>query len=143
MRIKFALTILILFAIGSPIYAGTEDEVLDVKGKAVVFFGPTGKEYDSLSENDQNEWNEVLSDFYHYRDQAIPYLESNKIKPIITASTKIKIQAGTNTRTFTRKKFKHIVGYILTDGNKKPKVVEGVGTDMDLILDFKEYFKLK
>jgi len=51
--------------------------------------------------------------------------------------------AGANTHTYVRKKFKHIVGYILTDGNKAPKVVEGVATDIDLINDFKKYFKLK
>jgi len=142
MKIKFVLTILILLTIGS-IANGSSTDVLDVKGKAVVFFGPTEREYNSLTENYKNEWSEVLSDFYHYRDKTIPYLESNKIKPIVTANTKIIIHTGTNARTFVRKNFKHIVGYILTDGNKKPKVVEGVGTDMDLINDFKEYFGLK
>ncbi len=144
MKIKFALTILILLTIGSPSYGGAKNDVLDVKGKAVVFFGPTEKEYNSLSENDKNEWNEVLSDFYHYRDKTIPFLQSNNIKPIITADMNIKIHlAGGDSRTYVRKKFKHIVGYILTDGTKEPKVVLGVGTDMDLINDFKEYFKLK
>ncbi len=143
MRVKFALAILILSMIGNLSFGGSNNEILDVKGKAVVFFGPTEKEYDSLSENEQNEWNEVLSDFYHYRDEAIPYLESNKIKPIITANKEIRIQTGTNSRTYARKKFKHIVGYILTDGKKEPKIVQGVGTDIDLINDFKEYFKIK
>jgi hypothetical protein len=143
MKIKFALIIFIVLALGSPSHAGAEDKVLDVRGKAVVFFGPTQKEYKSLSENEQNEWNEVLSDFYHYRDKTIPYLESNRIKPIITADAKIMIHTGANVRTFARKNFKHIVGYILTDGNNEPKVVEGVGTDLDLINDFKIYFKLE
>ena len=143
MKNIFTLTILILLTIGSASYGGSKDDVLNIEGKAVVFFGPTKQEYNSLSENDKNEWSEVLSDFYHYRDETIPYLESNKIKPIISSNATIKIRAGANTRTYARKKFKHIVGYILTDGNKEPKVVEGVGTDMDLINDFKEYFKLK
>jgi hypothetical protein len=86
----------------------------------------------------------VLSDFDHYRDKTIPFLESNNIKPIITANMNIKIHlAGANSRDYVRKKFKHIVGYILTDGNKEPKVVLGVGTDKDLINDFKKYFKFK
>lgn len=143
MKIKLALTILILLAMGSPSFARAKDTVVEVKGKAVVFFGPTEQEYKSLSANEQNEWNELLSDFYHYRDNTIPFLESHKIKPIITSNTKIIIQTGANTRTYARKKFKHIVGYILADGNKEPKVVEGVGTDIDLISDFKEYFKIK
>lgn len=144
MKIKVALAILVLLIIGNPSYGASKNVVLDVKGKAVVFFGPTEKEYNALSENEKNEWNEVLSDFYHYRDKTISFLESNNIKPIITADMNIKIHLkGGKSRTYVRKDFKHIVGYILTDGNKEPKVVLGVGTDMDLINDFKEYFKLK
>ncbi len=143
MKIKLASTVLILLAVGCPSFARAEDKVIEVKGKAVVFFGPTEQEYNALSENDKNEWSEVLSDFYHYRDKAIPYLESHKIKPIITAVSKITIQVGSNRRTYARKQFKHIVGYILTDGTNEPKVVEGVGTDIDLINDFNQYFKIK
>ncbi len=128
---------------GSVSFAEVEDKVVEVKGKAVVFYGPTEKEYESLSENGQYELNEVLSDFYYYRDKAIPYLESNKIKAIITSDMKIKIQVGSNARTYERKKFKHIVGYILTDGSKEPQVEQGVGTDTDLINDFNKYFNLK
>ncbi len=143
MRLKLASAILILLTVGSPSFATAGDKVVEVKGKAVVFFGPTEQEYNSLSENERNEWSEVLSDFYHYRDKTIPYLESHKIKLVITAMSKITIQVGSNTRTYTRKKFKHIVGYILTDGTNEPKVVEGVGTDIDLINDFSHYFKIK
>jgi len=122
---------------------GRSTDVLDVKGKAVVFFGPTEREYSSLTENEKNEWSEVLSDFYHYRDKTVPFFESNKIKPFVAANTKIIIHNWRNARTFARKNFKHIVGYILTDGNKKPIVVEGAGADLYLINDFKEYFELK
>ncbi len=55
MKIKIALTILILMMVGDLSYGGARDGVLDVKGKAVVFFGPAQKEYDSLSKNDKNE----------------------------------------------------------------------------------------
>lgn len=65
MKIKLALTVLILLAVGSPSFARAEDKAIEVKGKAVVFFGPTKQEYNSLSENEQNEWSEILSDFYH------------------------------------------------------------------------------
>jgi hypothetical protein len=142
---KIALIILILLVMGSLSHAGTKDEVLDVKGKAVVFFGPTEKEYNSLSEKERNELNEVLSDFYHYRDSLVPYLESNNIKPVITSDRKITIHlAGDKSRTYVRTKFKYVVGQIITDGKREPKVVLGVvGTDIDLINEFKQYFKLK
>jgi len=126
-------------------YAETVDRALDVKGKAVVFFEPTKKEFNSLSEKEKHEMNEVLSDFYHYRDSLIPYLESNNIKPIITSDRKITIHfAGDKSRTYVRKKFNYAVGQIITDGKREPKVVLGVvGTDVDFINDYKQYFKLK
>jgi hypothetical protein len=142
---KIALIILILLVMGSLSHAETKDGVLDVKGKAVVFFEPTEKEYKSLTEKERNELSEVLSDFYHYRDSLIPYLESNNIKPIITSDRKITVHlAGDKSRTYVRKKFKYAVGQIITDGKREPKVVLGVaGTDIDLMNDYKQYFKLK
>jgi hypothetical protein len=144
MKIKFAFIVFFLLVMGSS-YAEAEDGVLDVKGKAVVFFGPTEKEYNSLTEKERNELSEVLSDFYHYRDSLIPYLESNNIKPIITSGKKITVHlAGDKSRTYVRKKIKYVVGQIITDGKREPKVVLGVaGTDVDLINDYKQYFKLK
>jgi len=144
MKVKFVLTFLVLLMIVNPSYGGPKDDILDVEGKAVVFFEPTEKEYNSLSENEKNEWNEVLSDFYHYRDSIIPDLESNNIKPVITSAMKITIHfAGDKSRTYIRKKFKQNVGYLLTDGNKEPKVILGVRTDVDLMIYFKQYFKIK
>lgn|SRR5574341_1539 len=144
MKIKFGLTFLFLLTISNPSYGGAKNDVLDVKGKAVVFFGPEEKDYNLLSEDEKNEWSEVLSDFYYYRDKTIPYLESNNIKPIATSVASIKVHlAGANSRSYAKQKFEHIVGCILTDGNSEPKVVLGVGTDVDMINDFKEYFKLK
>lgn len=129
--------------IGSPSYGGVKNGVLEVKGKAVVFFSPTQEEYNVISDKDKSEWGEVLSDFYHYRDKTIPFIESNNIKPIITADMKINIHLAATNHIYTRKKFEHIVGYILTDGIRDPKVVLGVGTDSDIIENVKEYFKLR
>jgi hypothetical protein len=142
---KIALLILVFFVMGSLSHAGTKDEVLDVKGKAVVFFGPTEREYNALSEKEKNYLSEMLSDFYHYRDSLVPYLESNNIKPVITSDQKITIHlAGDKSRTYVRKNFKYVVGQIITDGKREPRVVLGVvGTDIDLINEYKQYFKLK
>lgn len=143
MKANLALTLLVLLEVGYPAFVMAVDKAVEVKGKAVVFFSPTEKEYNSLSENDQNEWSEVLSDFYHYRDNSLSFLEAHQIKPIITSSSKIIIRNERRTRTYLRKRFKHIVGYILTDGSKEPKVVEGFGTDIDLVMDFQAYFNIK
>ncbi len=141
MKIKLALLICVLLTTGIPAHAA--ESVLVVEGKAVVFFGPSDQEYQAVPESEKYGWDETLSDFYYYGKKTFPYLESNRIQPLITANTTIRIHAGDKVRTFVRKNFKHAVGYIMTDGNKEPKVIEGVGTDADLITDFKEYFALK
>ncbi|MCP3924325.1 MAG: hypothetical protein GY714_17255 [Desulfobacterales bacterium] len=117
------------------------NKTLNVKGRCVIFFGLTQNEFDSYSEEGQDEINEVISDFYHYRNEALPFLKDKGINYYFTAMDKIKIKLqNNNTITFERKKLKHIVGVILTDG-KNPKVYSSVITDYINI--FKEYFKFQ
>ena len=125
----------------STTYGGTADDTLYVSGNAVVFFGPTQPEYDSLNENRQAEMNEVISDFYHYHSEVTPFLERNGIKDFITAKALITIQlTGTEIRSFRRQNFKHAMGMIMSDGKREPKVYLGVATDFDLIEMFKDFF---
>jgi hypothetical protein len=143
MKVKFILILLFVLVVNTSSFAGIEGEVVEVNGRAVVFFEPTEKEYNSLSKNEKNEWSEVLTDFYYYRDSVTSFLEENNIKVIKTSNPKIVIHTESGTRTYIRKKFNNIVGYILTDGKNEPKVVESIGTDVDMIMDFKAYFKIK
>ena len=144
MAAKVTLAILLLYIVISPSNVAAADDVTEVKGKAVVFYGPAQQEYDAHPEVEREEWTEVLSDFEYYRDLIIPFLEKNGIAPVSTVASKINIQLEGNKRhTYVRKDFDHVVGYIMTDGKSEPKVVTGVGTDSDLLMDFKEYFKIK
>jgi hypothetical protein len=141
MKTRLIISLILLLTVTIPSFGGETDDVLNVEGKKVVFFGPNQLEYDAVSEDEQDEWNEVLSDFEYYRDLTIPYLDKNDIKHITTAAPEIRIQLeGGKDRIYKRKDIEHIVGYILTDGKSEPKLVPGVGTDTDLISDFKEYF---
>jgi hypothetical protein len=143
MKAKFVFILLFVLAMSSSSFTGTKGEVVEIKGRAVVIFEPTDEEYNSLSENEKNEWNEVLSDFYYYRDSTTSFLEAHDIKVIKTSNSEIVIHTESGTRTFIRKKFNNLVGYILTDGKNEPKVIESIGTDIDMIMDFKAYFNVK
>jgi hypothetical protein len=145
MRIFTAIAILILVLL--PVFdaqGGAANDTLHVSGKTVVFFGPTQAEYDSLSEEEKGDMDEVLSDFYYYRQQVISFLKSNQIQEFLTASPRIQFQlSGRERRTFLRRNFNPNVGLIMADGNQEPKVFLGVATDVDLIPMFEEYFGLK
>jgi len=144
MKNILASAIIIFLTIFYPAHGDTKTDALDVKGKAVVFFGPTQQEYNSLSAVKKKQANEALDDFNHYCKNVIPFLESNNIQPISTSTMRIKIQfAPTKNIIYTRKEFQQYIGYILTDGNKEPKVIFGVLTDIELIEAFKEYFNIK
>ena len=145
MRVFTAITILLLCCLYFPAaQGGVANDTLYVSGKAVVFFGPTQAEYDSLSEEEKAEMNEVLSDFYYYREQVIPFLKSNQIQEFLTASPRIQVKlSGSEHRTFARRNFNVNVGLIMADGTQEPKVFLGVATDVDLIPMFKDYFGLE
>ena len=144
MRIFYA--ILALFIMAVPGFAGqtdTPDDTVHVSGKAVVFFGPSQAEYLSMSDQEKNEINRLLYDFYHYREQVLSFLELNEINEINTARSKILVEFdGKKTIIYDRKDFGQIVGLIMTDGYHEPKIFLGAATDSQIIDMCYEYFKL-
>ncbi|MCP4161483.1 MAG: hypothetical protein GY760_15535 [Deltaproteobacteria bacterium] len=135
--------LVVSIAVFSSICTGDEnnDKTLNVKGRCVIFFGLPQNEFDSYSEEDQDEINEAISDFYYYCNEALPFLKEKGINYYFTAMDNIQIKLQNNkTITYERKNNKHIVGVILTDG-KNPKVHLSIETDYLNI--FKDYFKIK
>jgi hypothetical protein len=124
--------------------AGTIKDTLQVRGKAIVFFGPSQAEYVSMSDYEKNEIDEVLYDFYHYRKEVLAFIAINGIQEYSTARSYIKIFFGDNESiTYTRAAFDHVVGIIMTEGRHVPQVFLGAATDSDLISMFTEYFDLE
>ena len=120
------------------------DDTLQVSGKAVVFYAPSQKEYDSLSDDAKTEIDEVLSDFYYHRENVVSYLKSNMIQDFLTDSVKIVLKlSGNKSRIFMKKDFDQEIGVIMTDGKKEPKIYPGVATNIELIDMFKEYFGIQ
>ena len=145
MRIFYV--ILALFIMAVPGLAGqteTPDDTVHVSGKAVVFFGPSQAEYLSMSDQEKNEINRLLYDFYHYREQVLSFLELNEINEINTARSKILIELDGNKRLiYNRKDFGKVVGLIMTDGFHTPKIFLGAATDSQIIDMCYQYFKLE
>jgi hypothetical protein len=126
------------------VQAAWAEDSFDVSGRAVVFFGPTQDEYDALSEQEQEDMNEILSDFYFYQHNVVPFLEANGIEDFHTANPVIRVVLSENeSRTFRRRRFGHTVGLIMIDGAREPVVSLGVSTDVDWIPMFKVFFNIE
>ena len=145
MKVIFAISILFISAnFGFADQSDVNKDSLYVRGKAVVFFGPSQAEYVSMTDKQKDAIDEALYDFYHYRNKVLMYLESNEIQAYTTAGSKIQIQFDANKSiTYFRADFGHVVGIIMTDGQHEPGVFLGPATDADLISMFAEYFDLQ
>ncbi len=120
------------------------EDSFDVSGRAVVFFGPTQDEYDALSEHEQEDMNEILSDFYFYQNNVVPFLEANGIEDFHSANPVIRVVLSEEeSRIFRRRQFEHDVGLIMIDGAREPLVSLGVATDIIWIPMFKAYFNFE
>ena len=120
------------------------EDSFDISGRAVVFFEPTQDEYDALSEHEQEDMNEILSDFYFYQHNVVPFLEANGIEDFHTANPLIRVVLSEDeTRIFQREQFEHDIGLIMIYGEREPVVSLGVSTDVTWIRMFKAYFDIK
>jgi len=145
---SYSISILFLLgtSVSSSVLAKQDDDSasLKVSGKAVVFFGPSKKEYDLLPDDEKAEMDEVLSDFYFYSDKLMTYLKRHRIYSIMTSVKTIEIRLDNGSKTsYKRKDFDHAVGIIMTDGKQKPNVILGVDTDEDLLPELEKYFHMK
>ena len=142
------ITVFLFLLLSTPLSVAGQsiqvNDTLQVSGKAVVFYAPSQKEYDSLSDDAKTELDEVLSDFYYHQENVVSYLKSNMIQDFLTHSAKIMIKLnGNNSLTFMKRDFDQEIGVIMTDGKKEPKIYSGVATDIDLINMFKEFFRIQ
>ena len=137
---------MILLFVAIPVCRGqssVDGDTLYVRGKAVVFFGPSQSEYLTMTDQEKDVIDEGLYDFYHYRGKVLTFLKLNHIQEFSTGKLKIQVQLnGTENIIYYRKDFDHFVGLIMTDGVHEPKVFLGPVTDADLIRIFEDYFGL-
>jgi len=138
---------MILLFVALPVCWGqssVDGDTLYVRGKAVVFFGPSQSEYLTMTDQEKEAIDGQLYDFYYYREKVLPFLASKGIQEFSTARRQIEIQLD-NRRSicYFRKDFGRLMGVMLTDGRQAPKILPGAFSQTELIFLFEEYFGLK
>lgn len=122
----------------------SNDVELITSDKAVIYFTLSKSEYEQINEEIRWQTDEVLSDFYFYKNKVSDYLKNNNIEQILTVKKQVIIQnKDIKNLTYNKSDFDHVVGIIMVNGQKDPKVFLGVGTDTDLIEMFKAYFEIQ
>lgn len=142
----FHLGIFLLLTVVTPIEILAKEnksDIAKVSGKAVVFFGPSQNEYELAPPDEKHVLDELLSDFFIYSNKLRAYLKEHEIDSGMTSSRTIEIKLNNGRKVlFKRKKLDSEVGYIMTDGIQKPKVIPAPGTDDDELPAIKEFFKI-
>ena len=145
MRILYSAMIMLFVAI--PVCWGqssVDGDTLYVRGKAVIFFGPSQSEYLTMTDQEKDAIDKQLYDFYYYREKVLPFLASKGIQEFSTARRQIEIQLDNRQRIrYFRKDFGRLMGVILTDGRQMPKILPGAVSKTELIFVFEKYFDLK
>lgn len=144
------LILIVIFIFASPLNAlsGESQKENNIESvtfeKGVIFFTLSNHEYAKTNGKEREDLDEVLGDFYHYQKSVSPFLKENELKQIITAKKQIVIRHKDKEKTiYNKSDFKHVVGLIMFQNKKDPKVFLGVETDIDLIEMFKDYFEIK
>lgn len=122
---------------------GKNKDTVRVEGRVAVFYALSQAELDSLSTEDQEAYNELLSDFYEYSGRLGRNLDKHGINHILTGSRYVEVKAGRKTYCYDKTKLEEEVGVILSDGRKRPKVIPGLFTDEEIMPIVTEYYSLK
>lgn len=116
----------------------------NISGKTVIFYGMPQSEYDAKDEQEQSELVETISDFDYYHEKIQGFLKEHKIKSYQTTNTEIKIiQNNNKNTTYNRMKLDSVVGIIMVDKSKNPKLLLGVMTDVGLKDFISKYFSIQ
>jgi hypothetical protein len=117
------------------------EEYVIINEPSVVFYKPTNEKIDSLLQDENSGFNEILSDFLYYSEQIEPYIKSVKIKPIHSSAHILYFRLrNKNPFTLFREDFEHSVGLILVNKKNDPFVLQGVYTDVFISEKIDNYF---
>jgi hypothetical protein len=115
-----------------------------INGPAVVFFGPTKTEGDSLVQLSGLDLADVFDEFDLAAGKAAVYAKNHGI-PVQFNTTPITLLKLPNRkiRAVDRRIIPEYVGMILADGIQEPRVVAGITDERRLYVEINEFFKLK
>jgi hypothetical protein len=140
MRTKLLICTLFIASWVTCLYAS---DVLEIKERAVVYFFPTKAEVEIIISNNED-YGAVLDDYFYYQNNMVDYLKQHSIKLYSSSHSVIKaFYEGGKYIEFNRKKDISKIGYILVDGSKKPKILFGVYTGIDLMFELQPFFNIQ
>ncbi len=145
MPVRLTAFIIILAASAGRCAAQDQDDKSPVVmvNASVVFFGPTKSEGDSISRSEGMDIADMLDEFDYASGKAAVYLSSKKIPYRFTTSQSIFVKlTNGKVRRFDRKAIPDLVGMILTDGIREPRLVSGSAEDKALIHQINDFFRI-
>ena len=84
---------------------------------------------------------EVEADFTYFYNQMIPWFQERNISTSSHTSTPLKSNTCfKNDVSILNEKLKHSIGYVLLKPNNEFKIIGGVITDLDLVIEANEFF---
>ncbi|MDP2787341.1 MAG: hypothetical protein Q8O79_04620 [Pseudomonadota bacterium] len=122
---------------------GKSKDTERISGRMAVFYAPSQAQFNSLSQEDQEAYTELLSDFYEYTGRLGRFLDKHGIKHILTGSRYIEVKAGGKAYCYDKTKLEEELGVLLSDGKKQPKLVQGAFTDLEMMPTVVDYYSLK
>lgn len=132
-------------ALTSPNGPKNKDQLktLNISKKTVLFLKITEERVDSLSTK-EDDIDEVLSDFSYYSARIGAYLHDHGIASEFVTKNELQLKYNNGqVYMYNRTNLDHLVGTILADGQKEPKVLAGVFTDLDLREELIQYFNIR
>ncbi len=116
---------------------------LVVQGAVVVFFEPTKAEGDSITQSEGIDNAAMLDDYDLASGKTAVYLSRKKIPYQFTTSQTIFVKLSNGkVRRFDRKAIPDLVGMILSDGVKEPRLVSGSAAEQALIFQINDFFRI-
>lgn len=115
-----------------------------IAGSAVIFFGPTKEEGDSLVQLSGLDLADVFDDFDLAAGKSAVYAGRREIPVHFTTSPAVFVKLSTGKiRRFDRRMVPEHVGMILTDGFQEPRILAGITDERRLTVEINEFFNIK
>jgi hypothetical protein len=124
--------------------AGPRADTLQVSLPALVVFGCSQAERDSLARDENSGIDEILGDFFFYLQRVRPWLDSNSVTVSETSAEEFVVTAnGKAVLSYNRKARGEFAGCVLLREGEKPRILSGVYTDSDYREEFERFYKTK
>lgn len=133
MRLLFLLAAMTLAA-WMPVFAS------DSPGQVVFYSYPNNP----VNNQDKEDQGDVDDDFSYHVGNILDDLKKHNIKYQIVETNNFAIKSGSGlVIKIVKKQIPVTTGYVMVKNNGKYLIRNGIGTDIDMLLDIYEYFGIK